>query len=121
MKSAAAKCDWFFPDTFLPDISDGISHEALCVLNVEDQDAHLTLKLYFEDAEPMEGFEAVCPAQRTNHIRFDKFFSRDGKAIPQCKGYAVWLHSDVPVLCQYTRVDATKPDRALMTTMGLSV
>lgn len=115
----AAKSDWFFPDMYLPDLSDGVSHEALCVLNVGREDAHITLTLYFEDADCMDGFHAVCPGSRTNHIRLDKIRGSDGTAIPQCRPYAGWLHSDVPVLCQYTRVDAALPDHALMTAMGL--
>ena len=114
-----AKCDWFFPDTFLPDLSDGVSHEALCVLNVGEEDANLAITLFFQDEAPMGGFSAVCPAQRTNHVRLDRIKSASGEPIPQCRPYAIWLHSDEPVLCQYTRVDMTKPGTALMTAMGL--
>lgn len=114
-----AKCDWYFPDTFLPDTSDGISHESVCVLNVGKTDAHIKLVLYFEDRESMEEFEVVCQAGRTNHIRFDKLSGKEGEMIPRCIPYSVWLHSDVPVLCQYTRVDASLPQRTLMTTMGI--
>lgn len=115
----SAKCDWYFPDTYLNDTSDGISHEAVCVLNIGEKDATISMKFFFEQREPMEGFTAVCKANRTNHIRFDRLKNGRGEAVPQCVPYSVWVHSDVPVFCQYTRVDASLPNHSLMTTMGL--
>lgn len=112
------KCEWYFPDAFLPDISDGISHEAICVLNLGQSGAHIELTLYFEDSEPLSGFSVLCGAGRTEHIRLDRIRSGNGISIPQCRPYAVRLCSDQPVLCQYTRVDAERPG-GLMTTMGL--
>jgi len=114
-----AKTDWYFPDTYLPDISDGISHEAVCVLNLSDREADVTLTLYFEDRGPMTGFSAVCGANRTNHIRLDRIRSADGSPIPQTTPYSIALHASVPVFAQYTRLDATKPPYTLMTAMGL--
>jgi hypothetical protein len=114
-----AATDWYFPDTYLPDTSNNISHESLCVLNLSGEDAELTLTLYFEDRDPRKGFAAVCPAMRTRHIRLEKLKDKDGHAIPECLPYAIHVSSSVPILCQYTRVDATKPAYSLMTTMGL--
>lgn len=116
---SAEKCEWYFPDAYLPDISDGVSHEAVCVLNIGEADANLSLTLYFESSPPMERFAYVCGANRTVHIRLDKLLSPSGEPIPQCTPYAIRLCSDVPVYCQYTRVDASLPQHALMTTMGL--
>lgn len=114
-----AKTDWYFPDMYLPDISNGISHEAVCVLNVGEADAQVEFILYFEDQEPMTGFYALCPAKRTKHIRLDKLTTAAGEPIPQCRPYACHVASSVPVLCQYTRLDATEPRYALMTAMGI--
>lgn len=113
------KKEWYFPDAYLPDISDGVSHESVCVLNVGEEEAHIKLILYFETDAVMEGFEAVCGPMRTNHIRLDRIKSKFGADIPRSTPYAICVKSDVPVLCQYTRVDATLPAHALMTAMGL--
>ena len=48
---------WLISDMYYP--SESIegpikSHEAICVLNTNDQDAGLTITLYFEDREPMQ-------------------------------------------------------------------
>lgn len=113
------KNDWFFPDAYLPNPADGISHEAVCVLNTGSTDARIELVLYFEDREQMEGFTVLCPAKRTKHIRMEKLRNIEGKTIPPNQAYAVWVHSDQPVFCQYTRVDAAVPPRTMMTAMGL--
>ena len=68
-------CEWFIPDCYWPEITTPglyVSHEAICVLNSCAEDANIELTLYFEDAEPIEGFTAKCPARRTHHIRLDK-------------------------------------------------
>jgi hypothetical protein len=116
---SVAKVDWFFPDAYLPDTTNRISHEALCVLNVSEIDALLELTCYYEQREPLDGFQLLCPAKRTKHFRLDHLRNKEGISIEQCLPYALHVSSSVPVLCQYTRVDATNPHYALMTTMGL--
>lgn len=113
------KNDWFFPDAYLPNPQDGVSHEAVCILNLGDADAVVEMTLYFEDAACMKGFRAVCPAQRTKHIRLDKIRSEEGAPIPTDRPYALWVHSSEKVLCQYTRVDASVPPRTMISAMGL--
>ena len=95
------------PDTYLNSISGpaNVSHEAICVLNTGDADAHMTFTLYFEDREPRSDYHAVCGARRTNHVRRD---------VP----YAILVTSDVPVICQYSRLDTSAEAMALMTTIA---
>ena len=62
---------WLISDMYYP--SESIegpikSHEAICVLNTNDQDAGLTITLYFEDREPMQLAPQRCPARRNVHI-----------------------------------------------------
>lgn len=55
---------WLISDMYYPSESiDGPikSHEAICVLNTNDQDAGLTITLYFEDREPMAACAAALP------------------------------------------------------------
>src|SRR5208337_1661375 len=72
---------WIVPDCFLPAQSTGDlkSHESTCVLNIGKKPATLNLTAYFEQREPMEGFQAVCPPRRTNHIRLRSEERRVGK------------------------------------------
>lgn len=68
------KKSWIIPDGFLQPKSTGdeISHEAVCVLNLMNEDAAITLVFYFEDSEPMDQFVSQCGSQRTHHIRLDQ-------------------------------------------------
>jgi hypothetical protein len=112
---------WFIPDMFWPKTETGgayTSHEAICVLNANGQDAQISLDLYFEDREPLSGFEVCCKAARTNHIRMDKLTNSSGVAVPQGTPYAAIVRSNIPVVVQYTRVDTTPMPFSLMTTMA---
>ena len=44
---------WYIPDAYLPQpiAANGpyVGHEAVCILNVSSQDAHVSLDLYFEN------------------------------------------------------------------------
>jgi len=110
------KNEWLIPDAFYPETDNGIyvSHEAVCVLNTGDVDADIDFTLYFENAEPMTGYTAKCPARRTHHIRMDRLVSNDGKTIPRGVPYAMLVKSSVPVVVQYSRCDTTQRELAFM-------
>ena len=112
----SGKLEWFIPDAYFPGVDNGtyVSHEAVCVLNTGDEDAHIELTLYFENKEPKSGFYAVCPARRTNHIRMDKIVCSDGSKVERDVPYAMFVRSDVPVYVQYSRCDTTQSELAFM-------
>lgn len=107
------------PDCYWPSSKNGsyVSHESICVLNVTDQPAHIKITLYFEDRDPIKGFFVTVDPERTSHIRMDKQVSETGETVPMDTPYAALLESDVDVAVQYTRVDTTQSELALMTTM----
>lgn len=114
---------WFIPDGFSPVDSSGKfpSHEAICVLNPGKQDANIEITLFFEDREKIEGFKAVCKAERTNHIRMDKITDESGRGVPKGIPYAMMVVSDIEIIVQYSRMDTTQAEMALMTTMAYPV
>ena len=120
---AYGKTTWLIPDHFLHSVSlnDQVSHEAICVLNTSDVDAEIKLTLFFENAEPVTAFSAVCPAQRTHHIRMDKLLSADGQPIPRDVPYATLVESNTPIVVQYSRLDTSAVEMALMTTIAYPV
>jgi hypothetical protein len=121
LKTAFGKREWLVADCYWPEITgDGhyVSHESICVLNASDADAKIEITLYFEDREPMDAFTARCPARRTHHIRLDRLTNARGEAVPKGVPYALLLESDCPVVAQYTRLDTTQPNVALMTTIA---
>lgn len=114
------KKTWLVADCYWPEITTPghyVSHEAICVLNTGDADAHLTVTLYFEDREPMTGFAAVCGARRTHHVRMDQLTDGNGAHVPMGVPYAALVESDVPVVCQYSRIDTTQVNETFGTTI----
>ena len=110
------KCEWFIPDAFYPVTDNGeyVSHEAVCVLNTGNTDAEINITLYFENKDPIEGFKAICPARRTNHIRMDKIISENGEKVPRGVPYAMLVRSNTPVVVQYSRLDTTQAEMSFM-------
>lgn len=111
---------WLIPDGYYPEFSSGKfpSHEAICVLNPGKQDAEISITLYFEDRDKMEGFKAICKAERTNHIRMDQIKNYDGAGVPVGVAYAMMVESNTEIIVQYSRMDTTQAEMALMTTMA---
>jgi hypothetical protein len=120
--AAPGATQWFIPDTYLPEPvhADGpyVGHEAICVLNVTEQDAALALDFYFEDRAPVKGVQVVVPAERTRHLRLDRPEQIGGFQVPVGVPYAVRLRSTVPIIVQYSRLDTTQVQATLMTTLA---
>lgn len=120
---AYGKKEWLIPDCYWPEITtEGhyVSHEAVCVLNTSDVDARIEMTLFFEDREPVTGFVANCGARRTHHIRLDKLTDAEGRHIPMGVPYAILAVGNVEFVAQYSRLDTTQPNEALMTTIAYS-
>lgn len=118
------KTTWLIADTFLNSKSknENLSHEAICVVNTSGTDAEIKLTLFFEDRECIEGeFVSFCGAKKTHHIRMDKIRSKSGAPIPHDVPYAVLVESNVPIVCQYSRLDTSAGSMALMTTVAYPV
>nr|WP_214630091.1 sensory rhodopsin transducer [Paenibacillus agaridevorans] len=110
---------WIIPDGFIPPDSSGslTSHESVCVLNTSSEEALLRFTIFFEDREPMEDMLHVVPARRTKHIRTSSL-QKNGAGIPVGVPYAIEVKSDIPVIVQYSRLDSTQAENALMSTMA---
>ena len=117
--SVFGKKNWLIPDMFWPvkDFGDYLSHEGICVVNASEEDCEIEIDFLYADREPICGYKAFCGAKRTNHIRTDEIIVND-EHLPKGVGYAAVLRCSVPVVVQYTRVDTTQSELALMTTMA---
>lgn len=117
---AYGKKVWLIPDAFLGSESanDLVTHEAVCVINTSGSEAVISLTLLFEDRDPICGFTAVCGALRTHHIRLDKIRDENGNGIPYDTPYAILVESSEPIVVQYSRLDASRAELALMTTIA---
>jgi hypothetical protein len=94
------------------------SHEALCLLNASGKKANVELKIYFEDREPIDGFEITIPPRRTIHYILDNAVNKNGDKIPINTPYAVEVISEINLGVQFTRVDTRQPNMALFTTIA---
>jgi hypothetical protein len=114
---------WFISDCYYPEFSSGKfkSHEAICVLNPGKDCAEIEITLYFEDRPKMEGFTASCKGERTNHIRMDLLKDREGRGVPKGVPYAMMVNSNTPIIAQYSRMDTSQAEMALMTTMAFPI
>jgi hypothetical protein len=114
---------WLIPDGYLPPRGEGPleGHEAICLLNTGERDAHVSVDLYFEDREPVLGIPVVVGARRTLHLRTDRPAMLGGFEVPRGIPYAIRVRSDVPITVQYSRMDTSQPNLTLMTTLGYPV
>ncbi len=113
---------WYIPDGYIPPKSSGEleSHESICVLNCNEETANLLITVYYEDRDPLENIAASVPGKRTSHIRTSSL-QKDGQFIPKGVPYAMKVESDQPIIVQYSRLDATQPENALMTTIAYAL
>jgi hypothetical protein len=118
------RTEWAIPEGFIPSESLSgagrplISHEAACILNAGDADAHVAITLYFVDRDPVGPYRVEVPARRTLHLRFNEL--SDPAPVPRDTDYASLLVSDVPIVVQHTRLDSRRAQFALLSTMAFA-
>ena len=95
-----------------------ISHEAACILNAANADAHVTITLFFTDRDPVGPYQITVPARRTLHLRFNDL--TEPAPVPRDTSYASLIQSDVPIVVQHTRLDSRSPSIALLSTIAFS-
>ncbi len=94
------------------------SHEAACLLNASDQDAHVQIMIYFSDRDPVGPYRITVPANRTKHVRFNNL--KNPEPIPLGMDYSSVIESDVPIVVQHTRLDSRQDANALLSTIAFA-
>jgi hypothetical protein len=112
---------WAIAEGYIPPRSTGpepqmLSHETACLLNAGDEDAHVTITIYFSDREPVGPYHVTVPARRTKHVRFNDL--KDPEPVPKGTDYASIIESDRPIVVQHTRLDSRQAENALLTTIA---
>lgn len=116
------KC-WYVVDGYRPhpqpvDVSDYEGHECYMILNVNDQDAHVLIDIYYENKEPVEGIPFTVPAKRVRAFRSGDKDVLGGLKLSENEQYSVRIRSDIGVIVQYGRLDVTQPNMAFLATLG---
>lgn len=114
---------WAIAEGYLPPYDPNASyelrsHEAACIFNAGDIDAHVEIRIFFTDREPAGPYRMVVPARRTLHLRFNEL--SDPERIPVNTPYSSLIKSDVPIVVQHTRLDSRQEALALLTTTAYS-
>jgi hypothetical protein len=91
------------------------SHECVCILNASDTPAHVALIIFYSDREPVT-YRLIVPAKRTRHVRFNDL--TEPESIPLETEFSSVIESDVPVVCQHTRLDSRQAENALLSTIA---
>jgi len=115
---------WAIPEGYIPDWSNGpkpemVSHEAACILNASEKEAHVEITIYFEDRDPAGPYKITVQSKRTKHIRFNNL--DDPEPVPKDTNYSSVITSDVPVVVQHTRLDSRQAENALVSTLAYPV
>jgi hypothetical protein len=114
---------WAIAEGWIPSYSNGpepemTSHETACLLNAGDNDATVSITVFFADREPAGPYRVSVPARRTRHVRFNDL--TDPEPIPRATDYSSVIESDVPIVVQHTRLDSRQADNALITTIAFA-
>ena len=84
-KGVNGKKNWIFCDGDLPphgNNPDFLGHEALMITNVGKKDAHIRIKVLFEDKEPYDKITLELKAERTTCLRLDYPIGNEKYQIP---------------------------------------
>ncbi len=122
--AAIGRTVWAIAEGYIPGQSVSsdhalVSHEAACLLNTSDQDAQVTITLFFTDRDPAGPYRLTVGARRTVHMRFNDL--TDPEPVPRDTSYASIIESTVPIVVQHTRLDSRNPNIALLSTVAFSV
>lgn len=112
---------WTIPEGYIPAASHGpqptmTSHETACILNTGDEEAHVSVMLFFTDREPVGPYRLTVSPRRTRHVRFNDL--DDPMPVPRATDYASVIRSDVPIVVQHTRLDSRQAENALLSTIA---
>jgi len=116
------KKNWVFCDGDLPpagDNKDFLGHEALMITNVSKKDAHIIIKVIFEDKEPYDNITIDLKAERTTCLRLDKPIGNEKYQIPFGQ-YALHIISNVPICTCFGRLDVRQSNMAYYSLTGYS-
>lgn len=121
--SAIGRRRWAIAEGYIPTWGQGPapeleSHETACILNTADEDAHVTITIFYADRDPGGPYHVNVPARRTRHLRFNEL--HDPEPIPKGVDFSSVIESDLPIVVQHTRLDSRQAANALLSTIAFA-
>ncbi|RAV20842.1 sensory rhodopsin transducer [Paenibacillus contaminans] len=124
MNKQGAK-SWYIVDGYLPykgkvDVNEFEGHEAIMILNCQDEAASIWMDIYYENREPDLDITLFVDARRVKCIRMDHPDEIGGVRLERQQQYALRFRSNVEVIVQYGRMDIAQPNLAYIGLIGYS-
>ncbi|MDF2686606.1 MAG: hypothetical protein K0S55_1788, partial [Clostridia bacterium] len=94
-------------------------HEALMITNVNSEQTEIVIDILFEEKEPVKGIKIYLKGERVICIRLDKPFGEPKYKIPFGQ-YSLVLHSTVPVVASFGRLDVRQANLSYYSVQGYS-
>jgi hypothetical protein len=88
----------------------------LCFLNIGNDDASVSIWIYYGDRDPVGPYRITVMAERVRHVRLNDLI--DPEAIPLDTDYGVLIRSNVPIIVQFWRQDTSR-GKTVATTMAV--
>ena len=117
-KTKRVIAEWYIPPESTGEWPAFVSHETACIINTNEQDAHVQCRIYFSDQDPVGPYQIMVWAHRTSHVRFNDL--QDPAPVPVGTDYASVFVSDLPIVIQHTRLDSRQAENALLSTIAYS-
>ena len=119
------KKNWYLVDGWMPGkqkISNPeyMGHEAVTILNCNDEDASILVDVFFEDRAPVEDIRITVKAKRVRCLRVDNPDDFGGFKFGRYEQYSIRVKSDIEVVVQFGRMDVTQDNLAYVGVMGYS-
>jgi hypothetical protein len=107
-EQALGRKTWAFAAGHIPLTSTGheptfTSHDKVAILNTSEQDADITITIFYEDGEPVRDHAVRVKARRMRKIRFNDLI--DPLPLPLDKPFGFRIQSSVAVIVQFSRMD----------------
>jgi hypothetical protein len=123
MTNVIGSKNWGIADNYIPAWSHGpgpamTSHDAVCILNAGERDAHISITIFFADRDPVGPYRFAVAARRTKHVRFNDL--TDPEPLPVGREFASVIESTEPVVVQHTRLDSRQAENALFSTTAFA-
>jgi hypothetical protein len=95
---------------------DCTSRDELCFLNTGFAEAKVEVTLFYSDRDPVGPYKLTVPPRRVRRVRVNNLINPE--APPLDTDYGAIVESNVPIVLQFDRTDTSRPENAILTTMG---
>jgi hypothetical protein len=87
------------------------SREEIYLLNTNDNEAKISITIYYSDRDPMGPYEVTVAGKRVRSIRFNDLINPE--AIPLETDFGSIIESDLPIIVQHGRLDTSRGNLAI--------